>query len=342
MGLGIGYSYNGGNTSEQVSNVRVNGQLMTSTAGNFDDGTGTNGQLFTVGGYKDNKANPLPTSKDPTGDDELYDVLPFIKDGDTELAIETNNPSDDDHIFFSHLTLTGIEATVEGAVVDLSVDPSSATEGSGQDIVYSFFREGDVSKPLTVNFTVGGKAVLGSDYTVSGAKSFTATEGSIEFAAGSASATIRLKSIQDSLQEGSENIQLTLLSDPGYVIGTSVAVTSTLNDAAIVPSAPVVPVVPTPTPLPVPVIPAAPLDPFLSFTPVQQPSSPTNPQMAKYFDYVDRYPLSLKTAFIADFKAGKAASQALWGQQHWLSSGSKQGRVLEVVDGSEDVNDYAA
>lgn len=64
--------------------------------------------------------------------------------------------------------------------------------------------------------------------------------------------------------------------------------------------------------------------------------------MEVYYDYVDRYPLTVKTAFLADYKAGKAPSQALWGQQHWLKSGKDQGRVLEIVDGTEDVNDYGA
>ena len=92
-----------------------------------------------------------------------------------------------------------------------------------------------------------------------------------------------------------------------------------------------------PNPVPTPVI----CD-YLKFTPDTPFPRPTNPAMEKYYDYVDRYPLTLKPAFIADNKAGKAPSQTLWGQQHWLKSGQAQGRVLEVVDGTEDVNDYAA
>ena len=90
------------------------------------------------------------------------------------------------------------------------------------------------------------------------------------------------------------------------------------------------------------VIPAAPQDAFLKFTPDAPLPRPTNPDMEKYYDYVDRYPLTLKLSFLADNKAGKAPSQALWGQQHWLKFGKDQGRVLEIVDGTEDVNDYGA
>jgi len=94
--------------------------------------------------------------------------------------------------------------------------------------------------------------------------------------------------------------------------------------------------------VPATTIPAAPADPFLSFSSIPPLPRPTNPAMEVYYDYVDRYPLTVKTAFLADYKAGKAPSQALWGQQHWLKSGKDQGRVLEIVDGTEDVNDYGA
>ena len=94
---------------------------------------------------------------------------------------------------------------------------------------------------------------------------------------------------------------------------------------------------PAPTPSPAPVL----SDDYLNFTPQSLPARPFD-STAKYFDYVDRYPLTLKTAFIADYNAGKAPSQALWGQQHWLAAGSKQGRVLEIVTGTEDTNDYGA
>ena len=97
----------------------------------------------------------------------------------------------------------------------------------------------------------------------------------------------------------------------------------------------------TPPTTPAPPTPPVPTDDYLNFAPQTLPARPFD-ATAKYFDYVDRYPLTLKTAFIADYNAGKAPSQALWGQQHWLAAGSKQGRVLEIVTGLEDVNDYGA
>ncbi len=80
---------------------------------------------------------------------------------------------------------------------------------------------------------------------------------------------------------------------------------------------------------------------YLNFTPDTLPDRPSG-NMDVYYDYVDRYNLTLKDAFIADYKSGKSASQHLWGQQHWLSNGQYSGRVLEVVTGTEDTNDYGA
>lgn len=180
---------------------------------------------------------------------------------------------------------------------------------------------------------------------------------------GALTTTINLPVVDDGQNEGPELALLGLSGEFGnWTTATStngitdwevnpVSQSLTINDqkTAAVPPVVVAPASPTPTiaapapiPSPVPAILPAPVDPFLSFTPAQLPSAPTNPGMARFYDYVDRYPLSLKTAFIADFKAGKSASQALWGQQHWFASGSKQGRVLDVIDGSEDTKDYAA
>ena len=80
---------------------------------------------------------------------------------------------------------------------------------------------------------------------------------------------------------------------------------------------------------------------YVQFSTPKGTQRPTG-AMGKYYDYVDRYPLTLKQAFITDYRSGKTASQHLWGQKHWLNNGSKQGRVLQVKTGKEDTNDYGA
>ena len=85
------------------------------------------------------------------------------------------------------------------------------------------------------------------------------------------------------------------------------------------------------------VIPVAPIDDYLSFAPQALPARLW--AIAK-FTTSSIVTLTLKRP--SSPIAGKAPSQALWGQQHWFGSGLKQGRVLEIIDGTEDVNDYGA
>ena len=47
----------------------------------------------------------------------------------------------------------------------MAVNPASVLEDGGLDLVYTFTRTGDATNALTVNFTVGGTATLGTDYT---------------------------------------------------------------------------------------------------------------------------------------------------------------------------------
>jgi hypothetical protein len=107
MSLGIGYSFQ---PAGQYSTVDVNGQRLTSSAGGFDDGEGANGGLITMGGIGDSPANPAnPFQTDSGGsryDDELYNLVPFLAAGQSQIAINTRNPSSDDNIFFAGFNIT--------------------------------------------------------------------------------------------------------------------------------------------------------------------------------------------------------------------------------------------
>jgi hypothetical protein len=113
----------------QYSQVDVNGRRLTTAAGGQDDGSDANGSLITVGGIgdsTDNPPNPYDSpADDPRSDDERYDLLPFVKDGDTSIVIDTYNPSDDDNIFFAALEVTG--RSVIGVDVDISLHNNPTT-----------------------------------------------------------------------------------------------------------------------------------------------------------------------------------------------------------------------
>ena len=58
--------------------------------------------------------------------------------------------------------------------------------------------------PTVVDYTVGGSAVLGQDYTLSG------TIGQVTIPAGQTSATVILTAIKDNVAENNETVTLTL------------------------------------------------------------------------------------------------------------------------------------
>lgn len=108
--LGISYGYQASPYLGQYSTVDVNGRRLTTSAGGQDDGEDANGALITVGGIGDTNSNPADPNATPTdkrSDDELYDLKPFVNNGDTSIKIDTSNPSADDNIFFSALFLGG-------------------------------------------------------------------------------------------------------------------------------------------------------------------------------------------------------------------------------------------
>lgn len=109
MSLGISYGYQG---SVQYTEVDVNGQRLTSSAGGEDDGIeNQNGGLITAGGIGDSIANPANPLAGPGGDrfydDELYNLAAFLNEGATLITIDTLNPSADDNVFFMGLTTLG-------------------------------------------------------------------------------------------------------------------------------------------------------------------------------------------------------------------------------------------
>jgi hypothetical protein len=110
LALGIGFSYQGvdGNACggiNQKSSVSINAGVLSSCAGNYDDGEGANGALFTVGGVSDDTTDVAGV------EDELYNLSPFLAQGDTLITMDTANTSADDLIFLSILSITA-KATV--------------------------------------------------------------------------------------------------------------------------------------------------------------------------------------------------------------------------------------
>ena len=157
LSLGISFGFQEGSDTGQHSIVNVNGQRMTSLAGGQDDGQAQNGALITVGGIGDTNANPSPfdLSSGPREDDELYNLLPFVANGATSINVFSQNPSNDDNIFFSALNLRAAAAIVgEGIVLGPSPAPDSDV---GKQFTVTATVQDDNGHPVsgrTVTFTV--------------------------------------------------------------------------------------------------------------------------------------------------------------------------------------------
>lgn len=110
MSLGISFSAQPG----QESLIDINGNRLTSSAGNWDDGAPTDGGLITAGGIGDSILNPGSPMSSTSPDDELYSLNPFLNTGDTSFSIYSINPSNDDNVFFMGLHISATVTDVTG------------------------------------------------------------------------------------------------------------------------------------------------------------------------------------------------------------------------------------
>ncbi|GCA80091.1 Calx-beta domain-containing protein [Microcystis aeruginosa] len=124
-------------------------------------------------------------------------------------------------------TTTAVTGTITNddfPSITLAVSPSSVTEDGTTNLVYTFTRTGSTTSALTANYTVGGTATLNTDYTRTG------TTNTVTFAAGSSTATVTVDPTADTTVESDETVILTLASGTGYTVGTTTAVTGTINN----------------------------------------------------------------------------------------------------------------
>ena len=144
MALGIQFGVLNGT---QYSTIDVNGKRLTSSAGDYDDGSGANGQLVTVGGVGDSLSNPANSaSTTDKSDDELYDLTPFLTKGDASIRLDTANPSNDDSIFLVAVMFPGAASAEERGFYEVDI-----SEGTiAKDINFANLLTSNVP-PIAVN-----------------------------------------------------------------------------------------------------------------------------------------------------------------------------------------------
>ena len=135
--------------------------------------------------------------------------LPIVQDFTLQFPLPT-------------ITLNPYSAKIDAqGQLTVSTDKNILENGqrpqNGQDkLVYEFKRQGSTANALTINFTVGGTAQFTSDYSQQGATTYTASSGTITFAAGSNLARLTLTPIADTTAELDESLTITLTPNSTY------------------------------------------------------------------------------------------------------------------------------
>ncbi|MFN9659949.1 MAG: Calx-beta domain-containing protein [Cyanobacteriota bacterium] len=115
-------------------------------------------------------------------------------------------------------------------VVTLSVAPGSVMEDGSSNLIYTFSRSGNgpLDRNIDVNYSVGGTAIVGNDYTVIAAN---APINTVRFANRATSMTVVVDPTVDRLIEPDETVALSIVPGNGYTIGNSATATGTIiND----------------------------------------------------------------------------------------------------------------
>jgi hypothetical protein len=113
-------------------------------------------------------------------------------------------------------------------LVSVTATDAFASESPVDKATFTVTRSGSatlLAAALTVNYTVGGTATSGVD--------FTALSGSVTFAPGVATATVDVTPIANSTTEGPETVTLVLTAVAPYDLGSPAEATATITDTNI-------------------------------------------------------------------------------------------------------------
>ncbi len=123
-----------------------------------------------------------------------------------------------------------ITDTDSNPTVALSVSSSTSAENDTTTVTYTATLSAASGKVCTVNYAVSGTASLTSDYTNASGDYSVASNGTISFAAGETSKTIKLTVVNDSTAESSETAIVTLSTLSNISSITTASQTHTITD----------------------------------------------------------------------------------------------------------------
>src|SRR5690349_23567273 len=119
----------------------------------------------------------------------------------------------------------------DDTLVSVAVSPTVTSEG-GANLVYTFTRTGPTTSAVTVNFSVGGTASFPSDYSESGAATFTPPTATVTIPSGSSTAAVTVTPLTDCTVEGAETVDFTVQAGTGYGVGSPSLASGTINNTA--------------------------------------------------------------------------------------------------------------
>jgi hypothetical protein len=194
----------GSNGAVSVSYATSNG---TATAGS--DYTAASGTLSWANGDTANKAFTVTIANDA------------VYEGNETVNLTLSGPTGGATLGAQNTAVLTIFDNDLPAVTVAATD-ATAAEGSGDTGTFTFTRTGSTAAALTVNYTTGGTAASGTDYT--------ALSGSVTITAGSATATVTLTPLDDAIYEGAETASVTISASANYTVGAPASATVTIND----------------------------------------------------------------------------------------------------------------
>ncbi len=222
-------SYRVGGTANRLSgaaNATSDYVLNTSVAGSIHTVT------FSTG------SNTTTISATPTSD--------RIIEGDETVELTLVPAGNGQYIIGTTAAVVGTILDQDDNSVSLAVSPSQVVEDGTENLVYTFTRTGSTSEASFVDYELGGNAVIGTDYILTGANfpgntssgTVTLNIGTVNFAAGSDTATVIVDPTTDTIAETNENITLrlvpsrldTIFGGRTYNISTPDAISGIITD----------------------------------------------------------------------------------------------------------------
>ena len=166
-------------------------------------GTATSGTDFTAVGTTVTFA---AGAADATVDVEALTDSSYDPDETVIATIQTGTGYTRDTVYAATLS-------IEDAIALVNVEQIEDAWEDGRDGRILFTRTGDLTAALTVNFTVGGTATSGTDFTAIGT--------SVTFAAGEAEAVVEVEPLADTTSDPAETVSVTVSTSSAYQVGTS-------------------------------------------------------------------------------------------------------------------------